>query len=416
MSTLLSALNPSAGAAASRAAARAGAAGDKAADRDGAGSPFADLLGASPAEGKAAQPAQSDGGDRNSDDKVDSARQDRDRDDDRAARAADAVPTLPAWLQALREPAPQAAAAAVANEVVAPADGDAAAALAALTSSFGASRSLKAEAALAPSSASSAPADVGVFASALAAADAADPATALPTPEPLLVDADAALGAAQNLALGNALDSLASKTDLPVSLVATLGVDRSTSTITTAPTAVDAGSLLAAGQAQSQAQSQAQALDAYGEPLSLDGPDAAIRLGERLRWLSEAGVQEARLQLHPKELGAIDIRIRVEHQTASVWFGADHPAARAALEATLPQLRERLAADGLQLGQAEVGSQSQSPAQGQSNRQGSAGEGQSGAQLRGRAPGDSDERAAAVPASERLAAVVRHRGLVDRYA
>lgn len=105
------------------------------------------------------------------------------------------------------------------------------------------------------------------------------------------------------------------------------------------------------------ASAMATATDAFGEPLALNGQDAALRLGERLRWLREAGVQEARLQLHPRELGSVDIRIRIEGQGASVWFGAEHPGARAALEATLPQLRERLASEGLQLSQASVGGQ-----------------------------------------------------------
>lgn len=407
MSAALSAiLNPSAGSAAARAATRAVAANDKAAEQDNAGSPFADLMSSGPAEAKAASSEAKASKAAKGERPVDKADDEQDRDDDSKTAAADATPALPAWLQALREPAPLPATGASAEPIAAAGDG--AAALAALAGSVATGRSLKADASAAASAVPTTTAgDTSGFGSALAAAADADPAAVLPQAEPGLATADTRLSATQNTALVNALDQLTTKTDLPASLVAAVSNDRSTAAVTTAtPPPADAASLLAAGQST--------ALDAYGEPLSLDGPDAAIRLGERLRWLNEAGVQEARLQLHPKELGAIDIRIRVEHQTANVWFGADHPAARAALESTLPQLRERLAADGLQLGQAQVGTQTQNHTQ----SQGQGGRQESGTPFRGDGSGArGSEPVAAVPASDRLAAAVaRHRGLVDRYA
>lgn len=90
---------------------------------------------------------------------------------------------------------------------------------------------------------------------------------------------------------------------------------------------------------------------------TLDAAELPQRLGERLRWLIDGGVQEARLRLHPQELGTIDIRVRVDAGTARVWFAAEHPAARAALETALPQLRERFAGDGLALQSSSVSMQ-----------------------------------------------------------
>ncbi len=215
--------------------------------------------------------------------------------------------------------------------------------------------------------------------------------------------ADTVLTTAQNASLDSALDALVIKADLPTVPVTAVTAERSPQAIVVTPTSSDAASSLLATAPNA-------ALDAYGEPLSLDGPDAAVRLGERLRWLSEAGVQEARLQLHPRELGSIDVRIRVEQQTASVWFGADHPAARAALEASLPQLRERMAADGLQLGQAQIGGS----AQFQSQEREAGGQGRPGASSWSAAPGGLPDEP--IPGNDRLvAAVARHRGLIDRY-
>lgn len=362
---------------------RATARGEAANEPKDKGSPFADLLGAGPATEKAAASrtakATRDGKDG-----------DDDRDDDSEASTAapaDAAPALPAWLQALRVPPP----------VAAPGDGQPAAAdgsddaLAALASAAGGSRSprLTADAPVLP---------------AISDGAAAFPPVPEAGPEAAKPGADAALTAAQNTSLDSALDTLVIKADLPTVPVTAVSAERAPPAINITPTSSsDASSSLLAT-------APSTALDAYGEPLALDGPDAAIRLGERLRWLSEAGVQEARLQLHPRELGSIDVRIRVEQQTASVWFGADHPAARAALEASLPQLRDRMAADGLQLGEAQIGGS----AQFQSQEREANGQGLPATPSRSAASGSLVDEP--VAGNDRLAAAVaRHRGLIDRY-
>lgn len=148
-----------------------------------------------------------------------------------------------------------------------------------------------------------------------------------------------------------------------------------------------------------------------GAPIVLDSPDLPAQLGERLHWLAGNGVQEARLQLHPHDLGSIDVQIRIEARGASVWFAADHAAARGALESALPQLRERFAADGLQLGQAQVSAQSSAWTFGDSSRQSARAYAPNAAFGTGSGASD-DEDIAAAPA--RLP--VLHVGLVDRYA
>jgi len=70
-------------------------------------------------------------------------------------------------------------------------------------------------------------------------------------------------------------------------------------------------------------------------------------------------VAQARIELSPRELGPLELRVRVEqNDQASIWISATHPQAREALEAALPQLRERLAAEGMNLVQAQVSQQS----------------------------------------------------------
>ncbi|MDR3417524.1 MAG: flagellar hook-length control protein FliK, partial [Nevskia sp.] len=93
--------------------------------------------------------------------------------------------------------------------------------------------------------------------------------------------------------------------------------------------------------------------------LPLDQSAWAGALHDHVQWQLGQGVQEARLELHPRELGSIQVHVRVDGSGADVQFAAAHPQARQALSASLPQLRQMLAGDGLQLGQAQVGAQSQ---------------------------------------------------------
>jgi flagellar hook-length control protein FliK len=74
----------------------------------------------------------------------------------------------------------------------------------------------------------------------------------------------------------------------------------------------------------------------------------------RLQWLSRQGLQRAELQLHPAELGSVDVRITAENDQTSVVFTAANRSARELLEAEIPRLRELFAQAGVELGQVEV--------------------------------------------------------------
>ena len=91
-----------------------------------------------------------------------------------------------------------------------------------------------------------------------------------------------------------------------------------------------------------------------GSPLWAD------ELAGRVQLLVHNGASEARLQLKPAELGSLDIRIATEGDRAVVVFHVQHGAAREAIDAAMPRLREMLEQSGLQLAHAEVSDQSQS--------------------------------------------------------
>lgn len=86
-------------------------------------------------------------------------------------------------------------------------------------------------------------------------------------------------------------------------------------------------------------------------------PQFGPELGERLLWLVRDGLHEARLQLNPRELGPVEVRLSVADGAAHVSFSAQHAGTAAAVQQSLPQLRELLSQQGLQLGQATVSHQ-----------------------------------------------------------
>jgi flagellar hook-length control protein FliK len=80
----------------------------------------------------------------------------------------------------------------------------------------------------------------------------------------------------------------------------------------------------------------------------------ADQLGARVTWMVDRGEQVASLRLSPENMGPVEVRIAVREGETSVWFGATQAETRAALEQSLPRLREMLGASGLSLADAGV--------------------------------------------------------------
>ena len=115
------------------------------------------------------------------------------------------------------------------------------------------------------------------------------------------------------------------------------------------------------------AMAQAVALpvpDAHAAPLAMHAlqlrspvgsPAFSHDLGQQVAWLGGQDLKQARIRLHPQELGQLDVSVSVTQGRVDVVFNAQHPAAVLAVQQSLPQLGHLLAQHGLQLGHAEVG-------------------------------------------------------------
>lgn len=83
-------------------------------------------------------------------------------------------------------------------------------------------------------------------------------------------------------------------------------------------------------------------------------PAFAGELGAEVRWMLDGGQQQAELHLNPTDLGPIRIQLSLHAQGADISLVAAHATTREGLQQSLPALRDLLAGQGLQLGQAHV--------------------------------------------------------------
>jgi flagellar hook-length control protein FliK len=92
----------------------------------------------------------------------------------------------------------------------------------------------------------------------------------------------------------------------------------------------------------------------------LRDPRWGEQLGERVVVLAQGEKNSsAQIDINPAQLGPIRVKIDMNGDQVSVQFSSASSEVRQVLEDALPRLREQLANSGIQLGQANVGSQSQ---------------------------------------------------------
>jgi flagellar hook-length control protein FliK len=83
-------------------------------------------------------------------------------------------------------------------------------------------------------------------------------------------------------------------------------------------------------------------------------PRWADDLGARVALMVRGAESSASLQLTPVDLGPVEVTVTVRDSQASIHFGAAQAETRALLEASIPKLREMLAAQGFNLMDASV--------------------------------------------------------------
>jgi flagellar hook-length control protein FliK len=96
-----------------------------------------------------------------------------------------------------------------------------------------------------------------------------------------------------------------------------------------------------------------------GAPVPLHAQQLQARVDDAVRWMSTQSIQTAEIRVTPDDLGPITVHLRMEGDIANVSFSSEHAQTRQALESSMGGLRTALGENGLQLGQAQVGSEQQ---------------------------------------------------------
>lgn len=176
-------------------------------------------------------------------------------------------------------------------------------------------------------------------------------------------DAQNATTAAANASVATNISALAGVQRLISGMTGTQEDQDSDDTVSATPVAHASPGTDSTDAAQSAAALQAASLTRAGgslgtATLSIQAPVAsaafADEVSSRVTSLAQSGLTQAQLQLNPADLGPVQVHITLQSGQASVWFGATHPDTRAALEQSLPRLREMFAGAGLPLGDSGV--------------------------------------------------------------
>ncbi len=136
-------------------------------------------------------------------------------------------------------------------------------------------------------------------------------------------------------------------------------------------------------------------------PVPVGQPQWSQAVGEKVLWLAAQNVSSAEINLHPKDLGPIQVRVSVNQEQTTVSFTSQHAVVREVLDQNLNRLRDMFSEQGLNLVNVDVSDKSFSRQQGDAQGQ----KGQSGAHD----VAQNEETAVA------MSAIVQQR-LVDHYA
>lgn len=98
-------------------------------------------------------------------------------------------------------------------------------------------------------------------------------------------------------------------------------------------------------------------------------PNWASDFSQKVVWVANQDKQSAHLTLNPPQLGPLEVTISVNKDQTTATFSSPHSEVRQAIENAMPQLRDAFAAAGIQLGQANVNSESFRQQQQQDNPQ-----------------------------------------------
>ncbi|RYY74705.1 MAG: flagellar hook-length control protein FliK [Gammaproteobacteria bacterium] len=104
-------------------------------------------------------------------------------------------------------------------------------------------------------------------------------------------------------------------------------------------------------------------------PVPVGQPQWSQAVGEKVLWLAAQNVSSAEINLHPKDLGPMQVKVSVNQEQTSVSFTSHHPMVREVLDQNLNRLRDMFSEQGLNLVNVDVSDKSFSRQQGDAQEQ-----------------------------------------------
>nr|WP_136249957.1 flagellar hook-length control protein FliK [Ningiella ruwaisensis] len=97
-----------------------------------------------------------------------------------------------------------------------------------------------------------------------------------------------------------------------------------------------------------------QAPTAFDKAVNIFKPDGQQQLADKVRWMVNTRNPAAEIRLDPPELGAMQIKVNMNGDAASVSFTVQSAQAKDVLDQAAPRLRDMLQESGIELGQSSV--------------------------------------------------------------
>lgn len=154
------------------------------------------------------------------------------------------------------------------------------------------------------------------------------------------------------------------------------------------------------------ATAQQTGMPTYNVSQSMDQSGWGQAVGERLVMMANQNVQQARIQVNPRELGPLDVNIQMRDDKTMITFQAQNAVTREALDAELPRLRMMLSDNGIENAEVTVGKEEPGNPQDEMERPEGFARGDTGD-----GADDEGEEAGLTTDVDRI-----RRGLVDHYA
>ncbi len=104
-------------------------------------------------------------------------------------------------------------------------------------------------------------------------------------------------------------------------------------------------------------------------PVPVGQPQWSQAVGEKVLWLAAQNVSSAEINLHPKDLGPMQVKVSVNQEQTTVNFTSHHPMVREVLDQNLNRLRDMFSEQGLNLVNVDVSDKSFSHQQGEGKEQ-----------------------------------------------